>query len=520
MRNFFNISLVLIICLAFLQCETELENPEIKINTDTILKTSKKIDNNSIWEDTNGDEIKAQGGCIIQDGNIFHWIGPHFEAENKNFLGINHYTSSDLTTWTKEAPILTPGSSGMSNIPIYSTTWVGRPWIFKRNSADWVMWLELGKLSGSQYRNRYAVFAASDISGPWTFIRQYESLPDLSGTQRAMGDLGGYQDGTDAYILYTYDKTEANECQHIVKLSSDFRSVSNIVAEFEKSGYYCKEAAAVFKNGSTYYYFMSETRGWRPSKTWYRTSNSMGATWSGLKEVNMGPIADAYSFRTQHDFVLPVTGTNATTYIYCGDRWSLYGTTDYNNVIGRQAWFPLTFDTNGNPTIEAPNFSDDGGDWYIDVTAGIWGTTSSSNINLIVNGDFSDDYSNWHVSGIGSITTATDEVHSASKASNSYSRDAFKTTLSNSSAKNCSAGIYTAKVWSRSKEVSYTWRKFEIYVNDVKTNELTLSTSTDWTEYIIEGINVPEGATVKVQIYINVPTGSWTQFDDFSLVKN
>ena len=525
--------MLLIIGVFFLNCNVDEEDFADDVINDEELPAatgSVQIDNHSVWNDINGEEIKAQGGSIIQEGDTFHWIGPEFEAGNYHFHAINHYTSTDLKNWTKQSPLLTPGTPGMSSIPVYSTTWVGRPYVMKHAADDYVMWLELGKLGGSEYRNRIAVFHAPSLYGPWTFGQVYASLPDAQGVEYGIGDLGAFHDVStgNAYLLYTFDKNETNGCQAIVKLSSDFRSVlspsqGGVVAEFAKSGYHCKEAAAMFKRGSTYYYFMSETRGWRPSNTWYRTASSIesDSVWSELKQVKLGPTGDAYSFRTQHDFVLPVSGTDTTTYIYCGDRWSLYTATDYDNAVGRQAWFPLVFDAAGAPAITAPDFSDNGGDWYIDAATGQWDAEKfvEPASNLISNGDFSNGYKDWTVNGRAFLTTETSEVHSAPQASNSYSTRAYTTVLSNSSATECPAGNYSAKVWSRSKVIDYTARKFEVYVNDVKSSELDLGTSTDWTEYTISGIDVPENATVKLQIVLDAPAGAWSQFDDFSLIK-
>lgn len=203
---------------------------------------SARIDNNSIWRDSEGLEIKAQGGCILEDGKVFHWIGPAFEAGDFHFRAINHYTSADLQTWKKQPPILAPDMPGLAAVPITSTSWVGRPWVMKRAAGAYVMWIEAGKLTGSVTR--------------------------------------------------------------------------------------------------------------------YRTASRIGpaSAWSALKEAKLLPADDAYSFRAQHDFVLPVTGTETTTYVYCGDRWSLYGGTDYDGAVGRQAWFPLSFDANGAPTLNAPGF--------------------------------------------------------------------------------------------------------------------------------------------------------------------
>lgn len=348
---------------------------------------SARIDNHAIWRDVDGQEIKAQGGCILQEGDTFHWFGPAFESENFDFRAVNHYTSTDLQAWKKQPPALTPATPGLSAVPIYPTSWVGRPWVMKRAAGEYVMWIEAGKLSGSAYRNRFAVFRAASLSGPWTFGTVYASLPDSAGTPQSLGDLGAYHDAStgSAYLLYTFDKGEANGHQAIVKLSPDFLKVltpaeGGVVAEFPKTEYYGQEAAAMFKRGSTYYHIMSDTRGWRPSVTRYRTASRIGpaSAWSPLKEVRMQPSGDAYSFRTQHDFVLPIAGNEATTYVYCGDRWSLYGQTDYGGAIGRQAWFPLAFDAEGAPTLTAPEFAANGGDWTLDLGTGKWTAGAAS----------------------------------------------------------------------------------------------------------------------------------------------
>lgn len=346
-----------------------------------------QIDNNSVWKDADGQEIKAQGGCILEDAGTYHWIGPAFEAENFNFRSINHYVSADLETWKKQAPILSPDMPGLSAVPLSATSWVGRPWVMKHAAGDYVMWIEAGKPANGAYRNRYAIFHAAALSGPWAFDTVYASLPDSTGTQQSLGDLGAFHDvGTgNAYLLYTLDKVEANGYQAIVKLSPDFRRVmkpadGGVVAEFPKTEYYGQEAAAMFKRGALYYHIMSDTRGWRPSVARYRTASRIGpaSAWSPLKELKMQPSGDAYSFRTQHDFVLPIAGSGATTFVYCGDRWSLFGETDYNGALGRQAWFPLTFDAAEAPTLNAPGFAANGGDWNLDLRTGAWSAATVS----------------------------------------------------------------------------------------------------------------------------------------------
>jgi len=236
----------------------------------------------------------------------------------------------------------------------------------------------------------------------------------------------------------------------------------------------------------------------------------MAGPWTNNAIVPTNPYEDS-SYNTQHDFVLPVQGNSTTTYVYCGDRWR----NKTGKGIGRYAWFPLTFDASGVPTINAPGLTTNGGDWTIDVSAGAWSTPIT---NLVQNGGFESDFANWTTTGNASIATAVAEVHTGSKAVKSYSTSAYVTTINNTIT-NVAAGTYTAQVWSRAGG-SFNQRVLEVYINGTKSKELTLPIATAWTSYSITGISVPVGATVSVAISLNANARGWTQFDDFSFNRN
>lgn len=325
------------------------------------------IDNDAVWLDTDGNEISAQGGNIIQLGETYHWFGCQFPG----FTAINHYTSNDLVNWGKRKPAITAGQQG---IPFKG--WVGRPWVmWNPNDNHFVMVVEWG--GSKAYRNRYCFLTAPSIDGPWTFRsdKTINRLPDSQGVLYTLGDLGGYVEGNEAWMLYTFDKPQTNYAQAILKLDTDFMTplppTPDHYVEFTggrwKSG--VQEAASVFKRDNTYYYFTSLCNGWFSSETRYRTASDMAGPWTKNAVVRTMPHSDN-SFNTQHDFVLPVMGSDTTTYMFCGDRW--------NNMraevggTGRYQWFPLTFDPKGIPVIAAPDFAENGGDWRIDLLSGHW----------------------------------------------------------------------------------------------------------------------------------------------------
>jgi hypothetical protein len=216
--------------------------------------------------------------------------------------------------------------------------------------------------------------------------------------------LGAYYDTTTGtgYIVYTFDDGfqtgTANEFFAIRRLNTacTVPQTSNLdfvqfakVATNEGDGIAGREAASIFKRDGIYYYTASGTRGWQGSTSWYRTfthlpngttaSYSYASSWSASHPIKTSP-ANNTSFNTQHDQILPLG--NDANYLYCGDRWpdgnvGPGGADASHPWPARNAWFPVTFtaDPNGGapvPTINAPDYSTNGGDWKIDLSATPW----------------------------------------------------------------------------------------------------------------------------------------------------
>lgn len=324
----------------------------------SIPDNSPVIKNDTFWKDTSGNEILAQGGGIIQVGDTFHWFGSEYKPGTYHLNAINHYTSKDLVNWTKQAPAVDPQAS--SN-PFRFTNWLGRPWVlYNKPTKKYVMVLEWGSANKEGVRNRIAFLTADSINGPWVYQGVEERVPDIDGKLYSMGDLGAFQDDDgNAYILYTFDKRGTNKTQGIAKLDPNnfTKIISPAIAEFTGES---REAASVVKVGDTYYYFTSKCSGWNSSQTKFRKAKSMSGPWSEANSVVTQPYSTD-SYNTQHDFVLPIYGSQTTSYIYCGDRWSNYT----NKGVGKYGWYPLTFDSNGRPIMHGYS------SWSINVKTGV-----------------------------------------------------------------------------------------------------------------------------------------------------
>ena len=234
------------------------------------------IDNGSVWKDTDGNEILAQGGCIFQSGKTFHWFGPQFgNTGDYKFHAVNHYTTEDLRNWKKQPAAFTPGTAG---IPFQFDNWVGRPWVlYNAVTSKYVMIIEWGGKHQAGVRNQYAFLTSASLNGPWSYVNLIQKMADLEGIQYSLGDLGAFQDGENAYLVYTFDRGKPNRAQAIIKLDpNNFTSAlppsPETYSEFTGE---VREAASVVKRGSTYYYFTSRCYGWKSSETKYRTASKM-----------------------------------------------------------------------------------------------------------------------------------------------------------------------------------------------------------------------------------------------------
>jgi len=214
-------------------------------------------------------------------------------------------------------------------------------------------------------------FAACDrIDGTYELVdTQY-----VEGT-RSTGDQSVYQEGDRAYLLATMDKDidgkkYLNQSLAIFELSADFLRVERKLFEGfdDVSGdrkrvprdHPSREASHIIKVGDLYYWFSSGLVGWNSSSTMYSIARSLAGPWSDLKVLATDPHSED-SYNTQHDFIIPVAGSETTTYVYAGDRYSQWT----KRGTGRNIFLPLAF-VKGEPVLRWVK------DWTIDPETGRW----------------------------------------------------------------------------------------------------------------------------------------------------
>ncbi|THG33984.1 hypothetical protein E6C70_11205 [Glaciibacter flavus] len=319
------------------------------------------IANDTVWLDTAAAPIKAQGGNVFQEGDTWYWVGTGMDKSsdlsNPLAKSINLYSSSDLEKWTFEKALVTQsGTTG----DLKTGAWLGRPQLIHNEEfGKYIIWAEvasgLTNSLGKSLGNAQAVFVSDSLTGTYT----YQGKQLTQG--RSAGDRSVFVEGDNAYLVYVRDSTETRNVDlNIAPLSADWLTVG---APIWTGDYGHHEAPGIVKVGSTYYLFASGMNDWAGTPTAYRTSTNL-VTWSTWANVVNQP-ASSTSFGTQFEQIIPVTGTNGTAFIYNGDRYSQFygGKTPAPGGIGRNAWYPLTFDA-GVPTLHGAT------DVSVDVASG------------------------------------------------------------------------------------------------------------------------------------------------------
>ncbi|WP_444544530.1 RICIN domain-containing protein [Rhizocola hellebori] len=299
------------------------------------------ITNGTQFTATNGSIVHAHGGGVLKDGNFYYWFGENRTADNR-FLAVSVYRSTDLKNWEFRNNVLTQSSAAE-----LASANIERPKVmFNASTGKYVMWMH--KENGTNYSEaRAAVAVSSTIDGTYTYQGSFR--PQGSFMSR---DITIYNDNGTGYMISAADE---NFDLMIYRLTPDFLGIAAVVGNFWNDAH--REAPALFKRGSTYFMLTSAATGWNPNQAQYATSTSISGPWSGWTNVG-----NSTTYSSQPTFVLPITGTSGTSYLYLGDRWAGAWGGPVND--SQYVWLPITFPSNTSMSLNwSPQIT-------IDVAAG------------------------------------------------------------------------------------------------------------------------------------------------------
>ncbi|WP_457030795.1 RICIN domain-containing protein [Kitasatospora sp. P5_F3] len=286
------------------------------------------VTNGTQFTDTAGDPLHAHGAGVIKVGQYYYWFGENRNADN-SFRYVSAYRSTDLKTWEFRNNVLTQAAAPELDYAI-----IERPKVmYNAATGKFVMWMH--KEYGAHYGEARAAVAVSDtVDGTYTWQGSFRPLGEMSRDITTFVD----DDGTG----YMVSAANENADLHIYRLTADYTAIDAQVQNLWVGQ--SREAPALFKRNGVYFLLTSGATGWAPNQQKYGTAGSVTGSWSGLQDIG-----DGTTYGSQTAFVLPVQGSNGTSYLYMGDRWgnSMGGTVNDSQYV----WLPLTFPTAGTMTM-------------------------------------------------------------------------------------------------------------------------------------------------------------------------
>ncbi|WP_410588609.1 RICIN domain-containing protein [Amycolatopsis sp. lyj-23] len=279
------------------------------------------VTNGSQFTDASGALVHAHGGGMLKVGAYYYWFGENRNADD-TFRAVSVYRSTDLKTWEYRNDVLTQSSAAE-----LGRAKIERPKVlYNSSTGQYVLWMH--KENGDDYSEaRAAVATSSTVDGAYTYRGSFRPL----GVHMSR-DLTVFED--DDGTAYLASAARDNADLNVYRLTADYTGVSALVRTLWPGSY--REAPAMFKRNGVYFLLTSAATGWQPNQQKYATATSVTGAWSGLANVG-----DATGYGSQTAYVLPVQGSQATSYLYLGDRWAGAWSRPVNE--SRYVWLPLAF---------------------------------------------------------------------------------------------------------------------------------------------------------------------------------
>ena len=300
-------------------------------------ETSPAIVPAGAWSDQNGDLVQLHGIGLLKVGDTY-WAYGQDNRDGEPFHCVATYSSKDLATWTRHEDALGFEQAGelrkqMLDDPKFV---VERPKVlFNRRANRFVMFFHFD--TGKRDQSTVGVATCDRPDGRFSYVGKFKPQGNRSG------DMGVFVDPNNgqAYLI-AEDRSQVNAPKTartvIYQLNDDYADVrpdsSAVLPPVPtKVKYPAIEAPTIVyePTDKLYYVFGSLLTGWAHNNNVYTTTPSLiEPKWSPWR-MFAEPKTD--TFGSQVSFVLPVQGSEATSYVYVGDRWTSRHLWDSTPVI-------------------------------------------------------------------------------------------------------------------------------------------------------------------------------------------
>lgn len=290
--------------------------------------------NGEIWQDVNGKDIQAHGGCIIEHEGVYYWYGEHKGIENcpgrcrTDVIGISCYSSKNLKDWKYEGLALAAEEDETSML--HPSNVLERPKVlYNEKTKQFVMWAHV---DDARYMFAGAGIAVSETpTGPFRFLGAKQPNRQDCRDMTLFKDM----DGT-AYLIHSKDW---NKTLNIARLTEDYTDVDGFYVSVLQDQE--REAPALcYKNGM-YYMVTSGCTGWDANSALFARCPDLLGKWKLIDNPCSG---ENYrnTFDGQSTYIFRV---NDRDYLML-DHWK-------PNNLQKSGYsiLPITYDDKDNMTV-------------------------------------------------------------------------------------------------------------------------------------------------------------------------
>lgn len=260
------------------------------------------------WQDSNGKQIAATEGGIIKVDSLYYLWGMDRSANNYAFVGINLYSSKDLKNWTFVNQILKKTSHpDLNNDAVVERAKI----LHNKKTGQFVMWMHFE--GHNAYKTAEVGLATCNtIGGNYTFDSHFRPL-DIDSR-----DINVYQDDDGkGYLICT---TKGNQNVSLFELDSTYTKVEREIYRGSASDDMECEGHAIIKTGGYYFWLMSWCTGWEFNDNHYFYATKLAGPWTSGGKI---ATSNTHTYESQVGFAVTVKGSEKTTFLYTGDRWSV-----------------------------------------------------------------------------------------------------------------------------------------------------------------------------------------------------
>ena len=299
----------------------------------SIFSQNTQISPGVLWNDIDGEQINAHGGCVVYEKGTYYWFGEDRTGFKSN--GVSCYQSKDLYNWKRLGlSMKTTGEAREDMNDISQGRLFERPKvIYNPQTKKWVMWSHWE--SGDGYGAARVCVATSDkIMGPYVLYKTFRPNKNESRDQTLFVDTDGK--------AYHFCSTDMNTNMNIALLRDDYLEPTPTETKILKGLKY--EAPAIFKVGDMYFGLFSGCTGWEPNPGRSAYSTDILGNWTTGNNFAVDKLKQV-TYNSQSCYVFKVEGKEKA-YIYMGDRWN-------SKDVGKShhVWLPISM-RSGYPVVK------------------------------------------------------------------------------------------------------------------------------------------------------------------------